>query len=1136
MLGRARVPAWVGDDSWSRNVLASHLSFADRESLLETIRKLSGEDVSVDALLKKTGQWAHALQPRFGFEQALLRNLTQLANYLRLHEKTEDIAPIARGAIQFIVSSHGRPEEDTAEAENENSETAEFHALRQAFIASYAVHEIAVRLGEPVAYHPPAIKEEEKKLAEEIFENLSLVEGCDVELANQVQKNLSKLKSLTECGFLRRLANNARTLVNVLQDVDRSDDDKICARGALRYFIEDNDAINNNLGLIGYLDDSFILQTAIDLVSPHREPLIELLDRIVGAWPFLNMLTLDDGSGPRAASEFTLINSALSCRDLRAAEAINTMLIAPETGPIAILLGFVSTLGLAHEAGLRQLTENSFTPGQKVLVDYHAVANFEGFEDLSDGRRMFKIRKNRTERGEKGLGSISYWPMSDLYRLVPVDHTRVTSGEIEWKKRNSETTIGGLQFLFNGPNKADIHAIKKKVIVVMPTNVAAEFCKSTYLYGQPIKDVIPIGQVSGDGEAMEPWSTRFGTQMPVLLFASDLDVACSFAQDNEDEIELVIVDVAGRNREKHASIKRLNSRKIPCLLIANERTANETQLDQHNDLNIWEWEPDDLRALVWLDKHILSSNSEIAAFESRIQFTSLSKPIVQHVSCPIVCEAYKAFCLLRRITKRRGPDRLLELEELVSQGFFAITQLIRCSTEVTPESKSIVDVSNRLSAMAKIMESSNFLSADERSAANLVVGRIGELRDQILLSNPKHDALRQLVEKHPAIDLLCPDSRLVTELERSFATRQNRVFVSAVAGESFDNGLAVTGWFKKSRMASVLSPPIADPLILLLYDIERHWYQQFSDHQLMMREERKRLRGRQAIFPSIGGWKKPKERVEVIKADEPEIENIEDVNIDIDEGFRQRIYNRVGAGQSDADTKARLLLFAGGIYGLFTDNYKLNVVTHLFDASLDADDEKATVKLSRAKDVVVGDKVVFQPKSRDLIREVADELLEDGQRKISGLWRVALREYMSNHSFSDESICSMLRAAGCKTQSHAIYNWIHDDDMIAPQQYHTDIPIIAKVTGNEELASRIDAVLEAIRNVRSAHQQKAPRVIAKRIRTRAADVVRQEQADEPIVYLDDDLILVRVTETASKPIPVKCTVANRLIEGDLWHE
>jgi hypothetical protein len=60
--------------------LVGQLSFADRENLLVTIRKLGDEEVDLDPLLKKTGDWARDLKPQFGFEQALIRNVTQLAN------------------------------------------------------------------------------------------------------------------------------------------------------------------------------------------------------------------------------------------------------------------------------------------------------------------------------------------------------------------------------------------------------------------------------------------------------------------------------------------------------------------------------------------------------------------------------------------------------------------------------------------------------------------------------------------------------------------------------------------------------------------------------------------------------------------------------------------------------------------------------------------------------------------------------------------------------------------------------------------------------------------------------------------------------------------------------------------------
>lgn len=1114
----------------------AQLTYADRETLLQIFDSLKDEWNGTDEqLLSDASDWAKQLVPSFGFEQALLRNLVQLSNYLRLHRGAEDIASIARGAIQFIVGDHGQPALDEDPTKASECEASEFHALGQAFIASYAVYEIAVRLSESVAYNPPAITKEEQAKAEEIFEKLSVAEGCDAALVGRVVENLNDIQNLAGCGFLKRLTANARTLIEVLKDSKRPEDERICARGALRYLVENDDAISDNLGLVGYLDDVFILQIAVDLVSPLREPLIELLDQVVGVWPFLNMLTLDDGSGPRAASEFAILNFALCCCDLHSSDTRNTMLIAPETGPIAILLGFVTALGLAYKAGQRQLTEESFTRGQKVLVDYDAVAEFDGFDATEDGRRIFWLKRYNETRGSKMPLRIT-WPISDLHRLVPVECTRAIRGEIERSKRNKKTELSGLDFLFNGPLHADVHAIEKQVIVVMPTMLAAEFCKSTQLYGQPLKDVIPVGQVSADGESGERWSTRFGVQKPILLFASDLDVARTYAEEHHEKIELVIVDVAGRNREKHASMKRLNRLQIPCLLIATERVANETEVDQHNDLSVWEWSPEDLTALVWPETKLTPNSGEIARFEHRVQSSSTTRPIVESISLPIATETDKAFLALRRLVRKRSADKLPELEEIIAEAFFTITQLMRCASPLTAESACIKEISGRIGKICELASSSNFLSDEEQAAIEEMVNRTNEFAEQLQENNPKAKALDVLLSKYPNATVLCPDARLIAELEAVCAGKRNRIIASVSNDIEFTDGLIIAGWFREKRMAAVLSPPITDPLVLILYDVERRWHQQFSQKRRTKREERRGLKGRAAIFPSMSGWKAPKPPSELPAEIDATGDDIEGVQTEIDDSFRQRIYARVQSGESDADAKARLLLFAGGAYGLFTDNYKLNVVTHLLDGSVDDDDEKASVKLAATKDVRIGDAVVFRPKSRDLIREVADELLQPGQRAMSNKWQRALRKYADKHGLSAEWVCDRLQKAGCKASLQAIRNWIFDEDMIGPQQYRNDVPAIAQVTGDADLASNVEAVVDAIKHVRSAHQQKAPRVIAKRIRQKAASVVRQEQADHSIVHLAGDLVLVRVAEPASDLIPIKYASANRLIEGDSWHE
>jgi hypothetical protein len=670
----------------------------------------------------------------------------------------------------------------------------------------------------------------------------------------------------------------------------------------------------------------------------------------------------------------------------------------------------------------------------------------------------------------------------------------------------------------------------------MPTTLAADFCNKTLLYGQPIKDVVPIGQISADGESTEQWSARFGTQTPVLLFASDLDIACSYAQDHREEIEHIIVDVTGRNREKHSSIKRLNRLQIPCLLIVSERIENEIELAKHNDLSVWEWEAKDLEALVWPEPSDVMHAGNIAKFESRVRATSTACPIVEKISFPIVSETYKSFCSLRRLAKRRGANGLPELDTIVAEAFFGVTHLMRCATTLGEGSPVVVGVNDRLQKINTSIASSNYLSENERAAAVLVAACMEDFLKQLLKHNPKADALSSILLRYPLADIMCPDARLLTDLQVAVKSMPNRVFASLASDETLSNGLIVTGWFKQSRMSSILSPPIADPMVLLLYDVECRWHQQFSEQRHTMRQSRTSLKGRSAIFPSMNGWKQPSPPDGLHEEVDFELDDFKQVQTEIDDGFRTRILDQVRSGASDADVKARMIVFAGGFFGLFTDNYKLNVVTHLLDGSVVGDDEKASVKLAAAKELVLGDQVVFRPKSRDLIREVADTLLKPGQRETAGLWQIALRSYMKEHGLSDEMVCQRLQAAGCKAGDPAIRNWINYDGMIAPQQYETDVRVIAKVTGDAELSSSIDAVIDAIKHVRSAHQQLAPRVIAKQVRNSAAKIVRDEQADQSMVHLDNDLVLVRVVENASELLPIKYTSANRLIEGDSWHE
>lgn len=1112
--------------------MTTYLSFTDRERLLKSLDRLSGRTGAVTDLLVRAGKWAKNLKPRFGFEHSLIRNITHLSKSLRDHENEEDIANIAGGAIRFVLGDDqfaNCPADDDAESSSERV------VLSRAFVASYAVQEIALRLGQSVAYNPPSISAGEQEEAEAIFiEMTTELDGFDDELIKEVGRKLEDLDNLAECGFLRRLANNARVLIDTLKAPDRSDDHKSCARGALRYLVEDDDVISDELGLIGYLDDHFIVQTAVDLINPQRDPLIELLDEVVGVWPFLNMLTIDDGSGSRPASEFTILNSALSCYRLRSTDALNTMVIAPETGHVAILVGFIATLGLAQESGQREISEATFRDGQKVLVDYSAIAEFAGFKTIND-RRMFGLRQYHTDRQER-TQIVRYWPFADLRRLVPADASRVVRGTIEHDLSRKDTPLPGLEYLFNTRKTADVHSIEKQIIVVMPTTLAAEFCKSVKLYGQSLHEVVPVGQIMAYDESIETWSSRFGSQDPNLLFASDLDIARAYAEEHEDKVELVIVDAKGRNVEKHASLRRLSRFRIPYLLVASERVADEVELDKHSDLSIWEWQPDDLMALVWPESRLNTHAGAIARFEHRLKSSATSRPQVETVSMPIAAEVYATFRRLRQLGRQRGEEQLVELEELISLGFYATTHLLRCATPIGDGSMLMTTVGEQLSKMDSIVRQSNYLSSEERTAANEFGSVLKWFLSNLREENPKAVAMHDLLGRHPVATIFCPDARLISDMEDAYREGAAKIIASPSDVEFLDVALIIPGWFRQSRMASVLSPPIADPVILLLYDIERQWYSGFIAKRQERRGQRREVSQRSRIFPKLGSWTTTKPQIVPAIEQDVDTQELEEVRAEVFDHYKNRIYRATQTGGSEADAKARLVIFTGGSYGLFTDNYKLNVVTHLIDNASGETDEKASVRLSLATELRLGDVIVFRPKTRDLIREVADTILETGVRDLSSLWREALLKFIQERNLSSSQLCKQLNQAGCKVGHQSVQNWLSDRDMIAPGQHRKVVPLIATMTGDKHLVEKLEQVINAISEVRSAHQQKAPRIIAKQVRESAIEVIRQEQADSTMIRLRDDFVLVRVAEIASESIPVSYSSTNQLIEGEAWLE
>jgi len=1104
------------------------LTYADRESLLTTFHSLKNMSSETDEqLLESVSQWAKMIEPHFGFELSLIRDVTALSRYMTRQRMDQDIVDISRGALLYTRQPN----------QSKTAKLGEFSLLDDAFVCSYAVHEIRTRLGEPATYSPPRLTKAEQKSAETLFlqfiDESALDDAALIEISQRIATGLA---NLSVCGLFKRFHKNIDFLISVLVDSDRSHEQKCYARAALNYLVCEEDAIDDRLGIVGYIDDNFIVQLAVDFIEPNREPWLDLLDDIVSEWPFLNGLIIDDGSGGRPISEYMMINSAVSCTKLHGKDLPpSILLVTPFVGPAPFLLGFMSTVGLIHESGKQEVTEQSFVPGQKVLVDNCSIREFTGFEYINE-RKMFGLKKHITHHRRRE-DEIRWWPASELYRLAPAVQSLTTRGEVTYDLSHSDTPIPALDYLFSTDTKTRVSGVEKRVITVMPVVMAHYMANRLGLYGHAMKDAVPMGHLSV-AERVEPWSNRFGLQEPLLIFVSDADVACAFVEDSPDDYHVVIVDTTGRNANKTASLRRLQQFKIPTLIVSSERAAYGLNLIDDERVGVWEWNDDDFSALLWPVQHTKDYAGPLVKYERRLQLRSPLLPEIKKIPFRPGKEAFESARQVQACARRRGGEQLAELDDILVLIYRIMSRLLRSAVPVTKYALFVKQIEADFKELNSIRQRSRYLSREEQVAISEAEETLLKLLAELQRDNPKANTLLEMLVAEPSLAIICPDARLRPDLEEAYLDLGTRVLASYDDEDGDLKGAIVPGWFRNDRMATLLMPPVTKPLYLVLYDVEHKWYVKFQRDRRKARQARSARCSRSKLFPGVKGWRKPKQEPSKLTDAGPDsgLQDLEEIQEHSYSIYRQRVYKAAKSDGSEAEVLAQLVIFEGGLYAFLTELYNANVVTHLIDASIGDPDDEADVKQKRITQLKLGDALLFHRGSdRDVIRVAADKILAPGIRGTSSLWRTAMSNYVTSKKLTSEEFWKRLRDVGCPLKHQTIKIWLENDNMIAPQAYNRDVRLIAIVTGDVTLSKRIEDVIRAIHMARSAHLR-VSKQLAKQVLSRAIDILKQEDSQSPLVEIESNVVVVRVIDIDDQAILVRASLTNRLLEGEQWHE
>jgi hypothetical protein len=1108
--------------------MAYRLTYADREALLDSLNGLKAESNETDQqILEAIGQWAIQLQPSLGLELALTRDVTVLCRYLSSHKMDHDIVDIARGALLYALHSNRL----------RTKKIAEFGLLDEALICNYAVHEIRTRLGEREMYNPPRLTQAEQKRAEDFFVKfLGNPPFDNTSLIDKSQDIAQEFGNLAACGLFKRLQKNLDFLISVLGDSNRSREEKNYARAGLNYLVWEEDTIADHQGILGYLDDNFILQLAVDLIEPNREPWLELLDEIVGAWPFLNGLVIDDGSGGLAISEYMMINSGLTCSELHGKDVSpSILLIVPKTGPTTFLLGFISALGSIQQAGQQEVAEQSFYSGQKLLVDNCAIAEFTGFKFIN-GRKMFGLRQYHMQGGNL-LPCIHYWPISDMDRLAPADSSRAIKGKLAYDISHRDIPLPALAYFLNRDRLTQMSGVKRRVIVVMPAAIAHEMAIGLSVYGQPMKDVVPMAHLSGDGE-IRLWSNRFGQQEPLLVFVSDLDYACAFAEEDRDCNNQVIVENTARNAGKTASLRRLQGLNIPTLVVSTEVAADELSLIEDDDLGVWEWKDSDFSALLWPMQREGKSAGPLVRYERYLQSQSSFSPEIKIIQFPLAEQAFEEVRQVQALARKRGDERLAELDDTVKLVFALISHLLRASTPLTADTPSMKRIEAQLRELKAVLQRSRYFSVEEHEAVARTAESLQEFLALLQLNNPKAETLRELLLARPNLAIICPDARLRPDLEYAFSELGIRVLASYADESDLLEGAIIPGWFRKDRMAHLLVPPITKPLCMVLFEVEEKWYRGFCSERRKASVQRVSRSNRAKLFPRVGGWRRPKlelhDQSQLIH--DSRLQELEEIHEHVRTAYRQRVYTGAQSDGTEIEVPASFVIFEGPFYGFLTESYRANVVTHLLEATVEDLETDADIKQKWTGQITKGDALLFhRGADSDVIRTAADKILAPGLRKTASIWQNALLNYVNSEGINFEELWRRLRNKGCPLKLQTIKIWLDNDSMISPQAYKRDLSVIAEVTHDETLQKHMQEVIAAIREVRSSHHR-VSRQLAKQLLAHAVNILREEGRRSCLIQIESNVLVARVVDIDDKLSFVRASLTNRLLEDEQWHE
>lgn len=699
-----------------------------------------------------------------------------------------------------------------------------------------------------------------------------------------------------------------------------------------------------------------------------------------------------------------------------------------------------------------------FIPGEKLKVG-NAVVEYLGMQER-DGKSYLSIR----------LADVNMCtaPLSNYPIFQKVTTKRKLSKRVQYVAAKKEA-LAALEGDFSGKEKLDYVAGMKthmdSSIFAMTSVVGAkEQLAKCYIDGKKVTDIFYVGQTDYEG-TISNVSPGQMSGIPAIVFASDL-YAISAAAERNSPIQSVIIDGSNINAilNQLDALDELIQLNVPIVCITDIANSFELNFLKVRGFNIWRWDKENITEQLY--------NAVSLSSDKKIKNCAQQSVTYLKADGGEMSEAMKLLAIHRKETEEQSPQMMKLFDQLNNLTFTALRTTI-------PVSNMNLDLANRdlEDCQAIIEKEANYISEIAASDYKTIIDCLRRVYSFGYVFK-KGEMLQKFLEEHKTenICLIIPERSPKAQIQSFWSTWCMRHSVKAHVRVLFPSEYyfwleeetditVICGWLKRIIMRKLLYGFNTSKYVILLYDYENKW----KNHDANCWRKALDNSGNKGIIEK--SFTTDKISFSTLQYDkkiqQSETQEIVDELEEIELILRENKYRQYvnGGSHSGNDIVAAIpVYFVGGFLAFYRTGHKVVSATRIILSEADKIEMKLPLELR------VGDFIVVRETDKDLVREIADIVLENSGkghlRELASKWREALEIELLFCTADD--FCEKVKAAGCNKGIPTIKRWIEDEDIIAPRS-REDLQILAEVTENETLLELLDSIFEAAKEVRNAH-------------------------------------------------------------------